>query len=166
MRDICPALRLPCSPSFCFFFVFLLSFVLAVAFRPPPPLLSFSVLRLGRIWVGCFVCFLFLFFFFFFWGGGGSVYGSVTVALAERSIDLFVPPTPDSTPPARTQRSGSRSPKGSGLAPKSRTLTPNPPRFVSSAANRSSKPLTANSCTCLRRALAARVQSVSRLAAR
>ena len=71
---------------------------------------------------------------------------NLSLLLAERSIDHFVPPTPDNTPPARTQRSRSRSPKGSGLAPKSRPLTPNPPRFFSSAANRSSKPqLTANS---------------------
>ena len=71
---------------------------------------------------------------------------NLSLLLAERSIDHFVPPTPDSSPPARTHRSRSRSPKGSELAPKSRPMTPNPPRFFSSAANRSSKSqLTANS---------------------
>ena len=62
---------------------------------------------------------------------------NLSLLLAERSIDHFVPPTPDSSPPARTHRSRSRSPKGSELAPKSRPMTPNPP--FSSAANRSTE---------------------------
>ena len=47
---------------------FLSCLPLLFAPRPPPPLLSFSVLRPCRVWVGCFVCFLFLFFL----GGRGG----------------------------------------------------------------------------------------------